>query len=74
MKKEIILLCAKYDTISEENTKHLPDEVISHLIEDEMMHQKLQQHIKQIGDLERLISKTATGKIQRFKLRASEDV
>jgi predicted component of type VI protein secretion system len=31
MKKEIILLCAEYNTISEENTKHLPDDVISHL-------------------------------------------
>ncbi|MFZ2285046.1 MAG: hypothetical protein WAV86_14330 [Lutibacter sp.] len=31
MKKELILLCAKYDTIGEENTKHLPDEVISSL-------------------------------------------
>ncbi|WP_445731046.1 hypothetical protein [Mariniflexile sp.] len=31
MKKEIILLCAEYNTISEENTKHLPDDVISYL-------------------------------------------
>lgn len=42
------------------NRRH---EIISHLISDETLQQKLQHHIKQIGDLERLISKTATGKI-----------
>lgn len=38
-------------------------EVISHLIEQESPLQKLQHNIKQMGDLERLISKVATGKI-----------
>ncbi len=38
-------------------------QVISSLIEDEEALPKLQQWIKQIGDLERLISKVATGKI-----------
>ncbi len=38
-------------------------QVISSLIEDEQALPKLQQWIKQIGDLERLISKVATGKI-----------
>lgn len=37
--------------------------VIAHLSENNQLQQKLQHHIKQIGDLERLISKTATGKI-----------
>jgi len=38
-------------------------EVISHLTKEDTTLQKLQQHIKQMGDLERLISKVATGKI-----------
>ncbi len=38
-------------------------QVVSYLISDEITLQKLQHHIKQIGDLERLISKVATGKI-----------
>ncbi len=37
--------------------------VISHLTAEEELHQKLQHHIKMMGDLERLISKVATGKI-----------
>ena len=37
--------------------------VISHLTDQEELHQKLQHHIKMMGDLERLISKVATGKI-----------
>lgn len=38
-------------------------QVISHLTKEDTTLQKLQQHIKQMGDLERLISKVATGKI-----------
>ncbi|AIY13135.1 DNA mismatch repair protein MutS [Cellulophaga baltica NN016038] len=38
-------------------------EVVSYLKSNETIHTKLQNHIKQIGDLERLISKVATGKI-----------
>ena len=38
-------------------------QVISHLIKQESPLQKLQLNIKQMGDLERLISKVATGKI-----------
>ena len=38
-------------------------QVISHLLKDEPVHQKLQRHIKMMGDLERLISKVSTGKI-----------
>ena len=38
-------------------------QVISYLYEDPITLQKLQHHIKQMGDLERLISKVATGKI-----------
>ncbi len=38
-------------------------QVISHLIEQGSPLQKLQHNIKQMGDLERLISKVATGKI-----------
>ncbi len=38
-------------------------QVISHLFKEDTTLQKLQQWIKQIGDLERLISKIATGKI-----------
>jgi DNA mismatch repair protein MutS len=38
-------------------------QVISHLTQEEGLFQKLQHGIKQMGDLERLISKVATGKI-----------
>ncbi len=38
-------------------------QVISHLTKEDTMLTKLQQNIKQMGDLERLISKVATGKI-----------
>ena len=38
-------------------------EVVSFLLENELTHQKIQHHIKQVGDIERLISKVATAKI-----------
>ncbi|MGB6151656.1 MAG: DNA mismatch repair protein MutS [Pricia sp.] len=38
-------------------------QVVSHLFEDEAILQKIQHAMKQMGDLERLISKVATGKI-----------
>src|SRR5690625_6033286 len=38
-------------------------EVVSYLIENEELLEKVQGHIKHIFDLERLISKVATGKI-----------
>ncbi len=38
-------------------------QVIAHLSKQEVILQKLQGHIKKMGDLERLISKVATGKI-----------
>lgn len=38
-------------------------QVVSHFLKEENVLQKLQQNIKQMGDLERLISKVATGKI-----------
>jgi len=38
-------------------------EVVSYLLEEEVLLTKTQQHIKRIGDIERLISKVATGKI-----------
>ncbi len=38
-------------------------EVVSYLLENSNVLEKIQQHIKRIGDLERLISKVATGKI-----------
>jgi DNA mismatch repair protein MutS len=38
-------------------------QVISHLTQEEALFEKLQLGIKQMGDLERLISKVATGKI-----------
>jgi DNA mismatch repair protein MutS len=38
-------------------------EVVSYLLENATVQDKIQQHIKRIGDLERLISKVATGKI-----------
>ncbi len=38
-------------------------QIIAHLSTEETLLQKLQHNIKQIGDLERLISKVATGKI-----------
>lgn len=39
-------------------------EVVSYFLEHPEVFQKIKQHIKGIGDLERLISKVATGKIQ----------
>ncbi|SDF20528.1 DNA mismatch repair protein MutS [Ulvibacter litoralis] len=42
------------------NRRH---EVVSYLLEHSDVLQTIQQHIKRIGDLERLISKVATGKI-----------
>ena len=38
-------------------------QVVSFFKEDEQLHDKVRHNIKQIGDLERLISKVATGKI-----------
>lgn len=38
-------------------------EVVQYLLDQSALHQKIQQHIKQIGDIERLISKVATGKV-----------
>ncbi len=38
-------------------------EVVDFLVNDQTTHQKIQNHIKHIGDLERLISKIATGKV-----------
>lgn len=38
-------------------------EVVSHLSENEDILHKFQSHIKQMGDLERLISKVSTGKV-----------
>src|SRR5690606_21017545 len=38
-------------------------EVVSHLVEHQSFLQKLQNAFKQIGDLERLVSKIATGKV-----------
>lgn len=37
--------------------------VVAYLLKSSDARQKIQQHIKQVGDLERLISKVATGKI-----------
>ncbi|MFK5982493.1 MAG: DNA mismatch repair protein MutS [Flavobacteriaceae bacterium] len=41
-------------------TRH---EVVSYLLENSSVLDKIQQHIKRIGDIERLISKVATGKV-----------
>ncbi|MFC5047216.1 DNA mismatch repair protein MutS [Aquimarina hainanensis] len=38
-------------------------EVVEYFIEQEQLHQKIRHQIKQIGDIERLISKIATGKV-----------
>ncbi len=38
-------------------------EVVSYLLEDEILFDKLRHYIKNIGDMERLISKVATGKV-----------
>ena len=38
-------------------------EVVSHLLSHDIFLQKTQHHIKHIGDLERLVSKIATGKV-----------
>ena len=42
------------------NRRH---EVVSYLLDNEVVLDKIRQHIKHIGDLERLISKVATGKV-----------
>ncbi|MDH7445291.1 DNA mismatch repair protein MutS [Aquimarina sp. 2201CG14-23] len=38
-------------------------EVVQFFLDNEILHQKIQHQIKQIGDIERLISKVATGKV-----------
>ncbi len=38
-------------------------EVVSYLLQEEVLFDKIRQHIKHIGDVERLISKVATGKV-----------
>ncbi|TVZ58628.1 DNA mismatch repair protein MutS [Flavobacteriaceae bacterium MAR_2010_105] len=38
-------------------------EVVQYLLDDEIILKKIQNHLKQMGDMERLISKVATGKI-----------
>ncbi len=38
-------------------------EVVQYFADNEPLHQKIRQQIKQIGDIERLISKIATGKV-----------
>ncbi|MFC4722470.1 DNA mismatch repair protein MutS [Geojedonia litorea] len=38
-------------------------EVVQYLLDDEVISKKIQNHLKQMGDMERLISKVATGKI-----------
>jgi len=38
-------------------------EVVSYLLDNSVVLDKIQQHIKRIGDIERLISKVATGKV-----------
>ncbi len=38
-------------------------EVVSYLLQEEVLFDKLRQYIKHIGDVERLISKVATGKV-----------
>ncbi len=38
-------------------------DVVSFFVQNETVYQKIQHHIKHIGDLERLISKIATGKV-----------
>lgn len=43
-------------------------EVVTYLLDHEDIHKKIQHQLKQIGDLERLISKVATGKINQEKL------
>ncbi|TBN02386.1 DNA mismatch repair protein MutS [Hyunsoonleella flava] len=45
-----------------EKIKHR-HEVVDFLVKEETLLQKIQNYIKHIGDLERLISKTATGKV-----------
>ncbi|WP_459212774.1 DNA mismatch repair protein MutS [Aquimarina rhabdastrellae] len=42
---------------------HKRHEVVQYFLDNTGLHQEVQQHIKQIGDLERLISKVATGKV-----------
>lgn len=47
------------------NTKKIRDrhEVVNFLLENEVVLQKIQHQIKQVGDIERLISKVATAKV-----------
>ncbi len=42
---------------------HKRHEVVQFFLDNTVLHQKIQRQIKQIGDIERLISKIATGKV-----------
>ncbi len=57
LKRWLALPLKKLETINERL------EVVSFLMENEITFEKFQQHIKKIGDVERLISKVATGKV-----------
>lgn len=57
LKRWLALPLKNADRIKERHT------VVNHLLEDSELLQKIQHHIKQIGDIERLISKVATSKI-----------
>lgn len=57
LKRWLALPLKKPDRIRERH------EVVGYLVENQHLLQKIQQYIKRIGDLERLVSKMATGKM-----------
>ncbi len=57
LKRWLALPLKQIDSIAQRH------EVVEHLMSQQDLLQKIQQHIKHIGDLERLISKVATSKI-----------
>ncbi len=57
LKRWLALPLKNIDTIKQRH------EVVEFLLKNSQIYEKLTQHIKQIGDVERLISKIATGKV-----------
>lgn len=57
LKRWLALPLKKPDRIKERH------EIVGYLVENQHLLQKIQQYIKRIGDLERLVSKMATGKM-----------
>jgi DNA mismatch repair protein MutS len=61
-------------SIKEANKIRNRHQVVSYLKENQRFHEKTQNQIKQISDLERLISKIAAGKVSREVIYLKESL